>query len=546
MRKLTSRSSSPERGQVLVMTALMMVVLIGIAGLAIDISAAYLREREERAIADAAALAGGQDLQIPGSRALPGADEYAAAKEHAMDVLVARLEASSPPTAGSCFTSAGCALPGTPYEVSIQTPSPSHVDCTPARCIQVAVRQPSFGLTFARIFGFDNWTVTSTSVAGIVQARQYGLVTLRPPDPRGGTANNDDIFITGGSVVTIRNADAGTNTNLVCSGAATGSALRLDPDFDVYHFDPHEAWVSPPGECASPTPSGVELSSPIDDPAYPIPQRTAVALGCPTTSTTTCTYTDANLDDAKLSTAACDAEIAARVPTQYAVDPANTICYMPGIYTNELVVSANTDVALLTPGVYFFDEGVDISGSLIGGYEAGQPGVALVLKSCGSASNCPFKGNNAVLVALNFGSAYQDTSGAKATAAQWAGGLVQTTTNPAVLMSVMVEPDPVCLGGSFPLAEPSNSCTSSNHTLKFPGNSNLWVAGVQYAPTDNTDVSGNRSTQQGVLGQIISWTITFHGGASLNLEAFFVDTGGVLRLDPACSPTRDSPPECNP
>ena len=122
---LTSTFRANERGQVLVLTALMMVVLIGITGLAIDISAAYLREREERAIADAAALAGGQDLQIPGSRAVPGPAEYAAAQDHAMMVLVDRLEASSTPSDASCFTPVGCPLPGTEYEVSIQTPTPS-------------------------------------------------------------------------------------------------------------------------------------------------------------------------------------------------------------------------------------------------------------------------------------------------------------------------------------------------------------------------------------------------------------------------------------
>jgi hypothetical protein len=51
------------------------------------------------------------------------------------------------------------------------------------------------------------------------------------------------------------------------------------------------------------------------------------------------------------------------------------------------------------------------------------------------------------------------------------------------------------------------------------------------------------SPQEGVLGQIISWTITFNGSSTLNLEAFIVDDLGVLRLDPACSPTV---PICNP
>jgi hypothetical protein len=554
-RFVKTHSLHPD-GQILVLAALLMVILIGITGLAIDVSAAYVADRWQRSVADAAALAGGQDLQVPGSRSLPSdpaelAAMYARSEDHAMDVLVAELKASSKPAAAACFNSTGCVLPDTPYVVSVQAPSPSCVDCTRARAIQVTVRQPSFALTFARIFGQENWTISSTSVAGIVQTRQYGLVTLRPPDPRGGTRNRDDIFITGGSKVVIGGADAATNTNLVCSGGVSGgSELRLDPGFSLFHWDLYEAWQAPPGECANP-PVGEQLTSPIPDPEYAIPQREALAPGCPTTSTTVCTYTDADLDDAKLTASECVDEIAANVPPQYSIDPANSICYKPGIYTRELDASSNTDVAVLTPGVYFFDDGLDVGGTLIGGYQGGRPGVAVVLPNC-PGNNCPdFAGNNAVLVALNFGDAYLNGgatcdpisgSGCQAIAAEWNGGSVETSAIPPKLMTIMVEPDPACLLPPFPFEEPSMSCSTRQPQIKLPGGGHLAVAGVQYAPTDNTTVTGS-SPQEGVLGQIISWTITFSGDSTLNLEAFSLDDSGVLRLDPACSPTVDI---CNP
>jgi len=78
--------------------------------------------------------------------------------------------------------------------------------------------------------------------------------------------------------------------------------------------------------------------------------------------------------------------------------------------------------------------------------------------------------------------------------------------------------------------------------LKLPGGGSLAIAGIQYAPTDNTQVTGN-SPQRGVLGQIISWTIVFSGSSTLTLDAVVGDTTGVLRLDPACSPTVNV---CNP
>jgi Putative Flp pilus-assembly TadE/G-like len=536
-------------GQILVLGALLMVVLIGITGLAIDVSAAYVADRWQRSVADAAALAGGQDIAVPGSRSLPSdptelAAMYTRAEDHAMDVLVAELKASSKPTAAACFNATGCALPDTPYVVSVQAPSPSCVDCVRSRAIQVSVRQPSFGLTFARIFGQDKWSINSTSVAGVLQTRRHGLVTLRPPARRGTAQNRDDIGIAGGSKVIISGADAASNTSLVCSGGVSGgSELRLDNGFSLFHWDLYEAWLAPPGECANP-PAGEQLTSPIPDPDYAIPQRAALSLGCPTTSTTVCTYTDRDLDDAKLTAAACAAEITTNVPPQYAINPANATCYKPGIYAEELVLSANTDVAVLTPGVYFFDDGLDIGGTLIGGYQGGQPGVALVLPYC-PGTNCPdFAGNNAVLVALNFGSAYllgapcDPVSGfaCEATAAQWAGGSVETSSIPPKLMTIMVEPDPICLAAPFPFVEPAISCSNRQPQIKLPGGGHLAVAGVQYAPTDNTTVTGS-SPQEGILGQIISWTITFSGDSTLNLEAFSLDELGVLRLDPACSPT---------
>jgi len=534
---------SAERGQILVLAALMMVLLIAITGLAIDVSAAYVSDRWQRSVADAAALAGGQDLQVPGSRNLPSdpaelAAMYSRAEGHAMDVLVRDLRATATPTNADCFTSTGCSMPGTSYVVAVQAPSPSCVDCNRARAIQVSVRQPSFGLTFGRILGQDNWTINSTSVAGIVLQRQYGLVTLRPPRSRGsGSQNVDDISIAGGSKIIIDGADAATNTNLTCDGAASGAELRLGVGFSVFHWDIDEAWLSPPKDCDNP-PAGEQLTSPIEDPGYPIPDRLDLPAGCPTSATTVCTY--ASVDDAKMTSADC-ASVVSSIAPAYNVVAANATCYLPGIYTSVLRDSQNTDFSILTAGVYFFDDGLDISGTLIGGYAAG-PGVALVLPSCPGNSCPPFVANNAVSIALNLGTAYHDTSGTRATAAEWNGGLVQTTSDPPQLMTIIVEPDQLCLAPPFPVDEPSNACSNRQPQIKLPGGGNLAVAGVQYAPTDNTQVTGS-SPQQGILGQVISWTISFSGNSTLNLEAFIVDDLGVLRLDPACSPTVNV---CNP
>lgn len=556
MTEQSPNRDSANRGQILVLAALLMVILIGITGLAIDVSAAYMADRWQRAVADAASLAGGQDLQIPGSRGVPTATEYQSARTHAMDILVSELRATSTPsvTAGSpCLDPAGCPLPGTPYEVAIRTPSPSSVDCDPNRCIQVTIRQPAFGLTFGRIFGQSSWIVSTTSVAGIVQAPQYGLVTLRPPDPRGGTTNQKDLFINA-SKVFVGMADVGTNTNVVCSGFASGAELRLDTalGFAVYHFDPYEAWTSGAGKCLNP-PSGAFISSPIPIPPYQIPTRTA----------STPIYTsEAAAMDPDLANCAAQQLL---VPNEYRElktnqkinDPTKVkvTCFLPGIYriTLDAKDPANglPNVYLLEPGVYFFDWGVKVQSSLIGGYVPNQPGVALVFKEA-NTTNPGGPGQftttrNTSLLALNVGSKYCPgpagtvcpAGRSSATAAQGPQGLVQTPAPNSILLTVMVEPDPNCTVGPV---EPASCNSNKNKTIGLTGGGNIFLAGVQFAPSDNASLQGN-SGQTADIGAFWAWTIQFSGGTEFNLSGSTAATAGVLRLDPACSPAVSV---CNP
>ena len=556
------------RGQILVLAALLMVLLIGFTGLAIDVSAAYMADRWQRAVADAAALAGGQDLQKPGSRDLPGATEYQAARQHAMEVLGRQLGASLPypsTAVGSpCLTSSGCALPGTPYVVSIRTPSPSWVDCQPSRCIQVAVRQPAFGLTFARIFGQDSWNVNVTSVAGRIYEKQYGIVTLRPPKDSRGASNpyEDDLFITGGSKVLVSAADVATNTNAVCSGFSSGSELRLDGGYFVYHYDPYEAWTTSPGRCAAPVPLGSQLTTPVSDPGYPIPTRTGTE------------DVFLNYLDGEDTSANCAAE-QAKVPDEYVElatgqkinDPTKVRvrCFRPGVYKQTLEAKNESGLpiaVLLEPGVYYFDAGVRVQTSLLGGYDRGQQGVALVFKEAKNSSGEPGQfttTQNTSIVAINFGNLYCPGTVATtcpplppdprcpgsadgrcwATPAMGPQGLVQTPGSKPVLMSVIVVPTGDCPVGPIAPA----TCNANEHkTLNLSGGGNIFLAGVQYAPEDNATLTGN-SGQKAEIGAFWAWTISFNGGSQFTLASALPDVTGVLRLDPACSPSVDV---CNP
>jgi len=545
---------SGSKGQILPLTVLMMVTLIGITGLAIDVSSALSTQRYERAITDAASLAGAQDLQRAGTRRAPGPTEQSNARRHAMDVLVKQLGASSTPSTAvgsACLTATGCALPGTPYSASIETPSPSCIDCAdhPELAVQVTLQNPSFGLSFSRLLGQSQWRVASTSVASIVHSRAYGVFMLRPPLPPNNRnltdPNEDDFFITGGSILNIT-GDIGTNTNLVYSG--TNSLINLDSsdcsptcDYRGYHFDAYQAasWVGKP-----PTPQ--QIQAPILDPGYRIPVRSATV---PTYST----------EAQALDTTGCAAQ-QALVPAAYKMQngisikdlPASQVfCYKPGVYqfqiNNSKGGTTNPTAFLLEPGtgnggVFWLDKGLSNSSTIVGGYQPGTPGVALVFPECKN-SQCQLSGQSSDLLALNFGDQYSNPSGTRAMAAQCGSdcqvaGPVQAGTTPPVLMSLMVVPDPGCY---VDVQEPPTCNESNNKTLNLPGGGNLFVAGVQYAPTDNVNIKGNATTT-GTLGELISWTVKFDS-SFLNLESAAVEKSGVLRLDRACSPSETV---CNP
>lgn len=527
------------RGQVLVIVAVGSIVLLGFAALVIDVGMAYATQRYERSVADAASLAGAQQLQLAGTRQV-GPSEYQDARTVAMHNVVNQLTPGA--TTPTC-TSGGsapyatnvvrCAIPNSPYRVSISAPSPvcTNAGCDITRSVLVSVTRVNLPTFLASLFGQSGWDVSQASVAGLQNIGKYAVITLRPPKPlkTGNDANVDDINVSGSNtLLQVSTGDIGTNTNLVVSGAVT-----LSPGFVVYHYDTYLAWTPPPGEKVLPIP--------IPDPMYPYPTRT----GAPT-------YTLTNLSDAQ-DAVNCATE-KAQVPSQYTVGgtpitnmaAAKVTCYKPGIYTQQLSNAHNDEAVLLEPGVYFFDAGVKLGvGAFVGGYEASpKPGVALVFKECNST--CIFDGNNSPLIALNGGTKFNNAGGQEATAGVgFDGKPVRTNAGfkpTEIAITMLVERDPNCYVATV---EPGACQDNANNTLNIAGNGALYLAGVQYAPSDNVKFNGG-SAGTGYVGQIIAWTITYTGGSVIK-QAFVPNLGnGVLRLDQSCSGTDAGNASCYP
>lgn len=538
MNKRDERRS--ERGQVLVIAAAAFIGLLGLAALAVDVSFVFSTQRYEQAVGDAASLAGAQELQQTGNRGL-GATEYNNARTTAMQNLVDQLASPGGPLpactpggpGGSVPYTAdvnGCNIPGTPYRVSIKAPSAYCLSsgCDPQRSILVSITRVQLPTFFANLFGQHGWNVSRASVAGIQFGGKYSVVTLRPPKPANNLDQNQaNINVKSNNLLLqVLKGDIGTNTNLVIGGS--GATVQLDPGFSVYHYDIYEAWTPPP--------PGIPITKLIQDPKYRIPLETD-GVAPPR-------YVNSDLSDARDTAANCALE-QAKVPVEYTVQgtpiknmaPTNVTCYKAGIYTQNLSDSMNTHAILLEPGVYFFDAGLTLGlGALAGGYVGGQPGVALVFNEC-NATQCIFKGNNTPVIALNAGSKFLNSSGQEATAAiGFDGNPVQTNTGRKpheVLLTLIVRKDPGCV--VVPI-DPPGCIETGDNTLNIAGGGNLYVAGAQYAPTDNVSISGG-STGVGYVGEIVAWTLKYTGGTVITQEFAGNIPLGVLRLDQACTGT---------
>ncbi len=193
--------------------------------------------------------------------------------------------------------------------------------------------------------------------------------------------------------------------------------------------------------------------------------------------------------------------------------------------------------------MYYFNAGLSIGSTVIGGYVPNQPGVALVFLEAQNQSGIPgqFTTSGATsTVALNFG----DKTSSGGSWAQPADGpsgpvgLSDPNGGPMTPMSILVRPDSTC---QVVEPEPSGCIDNHNNTLKLTGGGNIFLAGVQYAPSDNAQFKGNTG-QTSEVGQLITWTLKFDSSV-FNIHAWVVDTNGVLRIDPACSPTVNV---CNP
>jgi hypothetical protein len=288
----------PERGQILLVTAAAMVVLLGIGALVVDLGMSWMLHRQEQNAADPGAIAAARWLRDPATGAATSnpagmkadACMYAQANgfftgdadcSSALDT--GALQVHSPPISGP--------YSGQPGKVQVI----------------VSAEHPSF---FGRIFGQSATTVTTDAVASndAGNSNSSSLVALKP-DCSGGASGQ----ISGGGTVHIFpvsggaggyvhvNSNCGTSFDDNCTNGVGGVALSisgiLKSPFTYVVGSCGYSGTSPNGlQCEPSTATACldEGATPLGDPLAPLPEPPLASFpngvcpdGSPSTSSST-------------------------------------------------------------------------------------------------------------------------------------------------------------------------------------------------------------------------------------------------------------------
>lgn len=282
----TRHARERQGGQVLVLFTLVLVVLLLASALAVDYGAWLVTKRSYQNVADAAALAGAQQLTrslTPAKRSLArqaawqsvksqlglgldpatqaGANEATAYVENGYQIWVA-----SPPEDANAGCSSNCPYPG-------------HVSGPGV----VFVRVQRAGQHFLSRIAFSTDTpVVAWATAGRFP-QNFAVEALCDPNAGGGNCivQGANVKIDGNnSLLAVSTGDLGSNSWTRTSG--TGSAIGLGTDSNGYMGTFEDCWDATGNQCNLYTYSGgaVDYSSPrnasplgasIVDPAYPAP-----------------------------------------------------------------------------------------------------------------------------------------------------------------------------------------------------------------------------------------------------------------------------------
>ena len=584
---------SGERGQVLVLFVLFLVVLLGAAALTVDYGTWLAARRTYQANADAAALAGAHYLASPDADncisefpSNPNAPAFCARTDswkYLNDNLDLGLQPSDITSYATNNTAATGVVVGA-YTLWVDTPPNSAGSAytgtlggnTRVIFVRVQANQQPY---FARVFSSSSVTVPAWATAGVFPNR-FAVITLRRPTDAG-PSNAQDITLAGtNSTLTVIDGDLGGNWGMKLNSSATlqmgavgGTGYQPAPYLIDNVSCGNSCWSTSQiqgqtydanGLSSMFPPSGaLPLPGFIQDPNYPPPPGLtsgAPAAALPpsipvgdSSGRVTITHNAAPINDSSGNPLTCDPATASKIgPGWYSsitvqsggcliLDPLNHHSNP----NNPLLDVATPIGSSQLPGVFYVTGTININQSLVVG-----DGVTVIMRPSGSNNQLSLGAHQ--IMDLNRGCVTQST-GVTSTSANYCDGqgeaLGAWTTKGASsyrwngttwVYQTNEESDPATYGRGVALyvLKPSqyqtNPAVDANTTV-IQANAGAAFAwdGVTYAPHDNVSVAG-QPDHNGV-GQLVSWTFTFNGGTSVTQTYKGPDEGYPILLEPCVS-----------
>lgn len=517
--------SSSKRGQILVVVAASLVVLLAIGALVVDLGFSWMLRRHEQNAADPAAIAGARWLKdSTGNPRSPFPEAYTDACFYAQqngfftsdtpDCSAARLAGDLqvlwPPTSG-------------PYEGR-----------TDAIQVVISATHPGF---FSRIFSAGDPVVTTGAVAvnSAGNSNSSSLVALQPVCS-GGSAGS----ITGGGTVKIFpitpgtpggtvhvNSPCGSSTDDICQNGSGQSALDISGGGTL--ITPY-AYVQ--GSCVfngtsgtNPNPPGFycdgtfTTSACLDEGALPLADPLA---GIPEPRLSD--FPNGTCPDGTPSTPSSTQGCTLKRGAAFCPDDGSGVgvCHLtPGVYYGGWDVKSNVDVQL-DPGMYILAGGgiklaADSSIEAVSNVSGLEPRITVFSTD---GPGCP---------SVNA----QCQGAVKFTAMQ---SFKAKATNTASCQAILAAGGPNTCPWRGILLWQDGTASNPTAPVELGGQASSILAGTIYAPLANVKVDGGTSTTGCTTGlnagclaiQIISYTWQINGGALVEMP---YDPGELYQLD---------------
>jgi Putative Flp pilus-assembly TadE/G-like len=517
---------SSAHGQILIMTAAAMIVLILIAALVIDVGFSWMLRRQEQNAADPAALAAARFVSEPdpvtGVQTFDSTQGFAAACTYALNNGI--FDPSN----------TGCDPSLDPSSASLQVIWPPNASAGPKYMgdhgyVQVVIskRHDNF---FGVILGQRFATVTTQAIAARKKS-SADTATIRVQDASDCASMKvhgnayvhvypaPGVTAPGGFVYVQSNCGSGTSDDACDNG--TG-ALKIDGTTAAL-WAPKTNVV---GSCQSTgdEPHGLldEAASPLGDPLsglrFPPVSATGPGQTCGQGGTAT-TPTGSNSKGCGAgggpSWTPSPASACPGLPTGYAC-----VELSPGIYYGGWTIGSKLRVTL-QPGIYIIAGGgisIGATGSLDSLDGGTAPAPVLIYDTDNpAATGCPSSGPGC-----------QQDVDITAGGALLLRGLLPDAPCPPVTAPGSTG----CPLGNMVIWYDAFGSQSANHSgdLDIEGGTQLYIAGTIYAPTANVAISGNSATNtNGDLCPGVDGTVPIPGQsiAAVQVIAWTLDLGGT-------------------